>query len=1092
MLFIATIALAYGYYFIAIKDLRKSMQRSFSERAVFVDTYISMMQQQVDAMSKTIEKNYGLRISPEILKARYYNEIGGWGIFPDVRESGSGRINGSCTGSGTFPITQKVAIELSAVFSVDQQIGSAFEYNKSVAWIYYTSAEKFMYIAPDPGINEFHFSTSLYEKPFWLQAAPEHNPDLKQIITGLYDDAAGKGLMITISSPVKPHGRFTGVMSLDLGVDLLRKIVLMGDIAGETILVDENGRIVVRRGDFNINETYNLIPVTDQWFSSNDGCFWMRSELGGGELNILHRIKRTDFYLSAMFRSLFVWSLAGLMLIVFIMVKRDIASKRREALAQLEIKEALQESEARLKAFMENLPSLILIKDHELRPVFANNAYMHYFPFDEWAGKTPDEQFPPDIAEEMKFKDFEAIQKGSVSYEEDWTDMFGVKHNFFTQKFRIERTGKDPMLGVIISDITERKRAEEALQHSEERFKLAMIAVNDGLWDWNVALNKVYFDPRYYTIAGYEPDEFPHEFNEWSRRVHPDDVERTLTSIERHIQGVSSVLDIVFRFRRKDDSWMWIRARGRIVERDIDGRVIRMVGTHTDVTDLKEAEEKLIIFRETVENSTDAIGMSTPQGRHYYQNSAFSNLFGAIGENPPETLYVDKNKGYEVFKTIMSGGRWIGEVQMYSRERETLDIYLRAYANRDDDGKITALVGIHTDITASKKAEAERVRLQDQLSQSQKMESVGRLAGGVAHDFNNMLSVIIGQAELGLMKSNPSDSAHQRLIEIEKAARRSAELTSQLLAFARKQTVAPRVINLNEAISGMITMLRRLIGEDIDLIWKPGKNLWSVRIDPSQIDQILANLCVNSRDAITGTGMIAIETVNETSTDTRSATYSEGIPGDYVMLIVSDTGSGFTSEVYEHIFEPFFTTKSVGKGTGLGLAMVYGIVRQNNGHISVESEPGKGSIFRICFPRERGVQHTEENLSGNVETLSGNETILLVEDEPMLLEMSRTMLEELGYSVIAVSNPADAIKASKDYGSRIKLLITDVVMPGMNGRDLAEKLMASSPELISIYMSGYTADIIAHHGVLENGVNFIQKPFNISELAQKIKKALNG
>jgi PAS domain S-box-containing protein len=964
----ASVAVAAGYYFFAMKDIRRSIEGTFSGRVQFVSTYISMVQQQVDGMSRTIAKNYGSGTAPETSGARYYREHGVWGLSGYAEDKGVESLAGTCTGIGFFPLPASVKNELSAAVSIDSQIKSILAFNKNVVWIYYTSAEKFLYLAPKLRISDYRFSLPEYNRPFWSQAVPENNPGMKQIISDLYEDSVGKGLMITISSPVQVNAKFIGVMSLDLGIDLLRNLSMIGYIPGETILADENGRIVARIGDFSKDETYPLIPIPGSWFSGDDGFFWIRSEIGGGELNMLHRIKKVDYYFAAARRSLFVWSLSGFMIILFALVSRDIKIREREETAQRE--------------------------------------------------------------------------------------------------------------------------SEEALRKSEERFNLAMTAVNDGLWDWNMEDNTVFFDKRYYTLAGYEPDEFPQDFSEWAARVHPEDIERSMNAIDNHVRGRTAVFDIEFRFRRKNGTWMWIRGRGRIVARDSNGKVLRMIGTHTDVTDRREAEDALIIFSETVENSTDAIGISTPQGAHYYQNRAFTDLFGDIVSKPVDTVYVDRATGEEVFKTIMSGGQWAGEVKMYSKNREILEIDLRAYANRNTRGVITAIVGIHTDITEKKHSESEREKLQEQLSQSQKMESVGRLAGGIAHDFNNMLGVIIGQSELALMRCDNSSPVYKRLVEIEKAARRSAELTSQLLAFARKQTVAPRVIDLNEAISGMISMLRRLIGEEIELEWHPGEALWPVRIDPSQINQILANLSVNARDAINGEGKIFIETLNITVDDEQSNSYTEGIPGDYVLLNVRDTGCGFSREVYEHIFEPFFTTKGTGKGTGLGLAMVYGIIRQNSGHVSVESNPGKGTLFRICFPRNRGNIIKDETPDNDSRDEGSNETILLVEDEPMLLEMSRTMLEELGYSVVAVPTPAEAIRMVEG-GSGIKLLITDVIMPGMNGKDLALKIRSVLPEVKSIYMSGYTADIIAHHGVLDEGVNFIQKPFKINELAACIKKALS-
>jgi signal transduction histidine kinase len=379
------------------------------------------------------------------------------------------------------------------------------------------------------------------------------------------------------------------------------------------------------------------------------------------------------------------------------------------------------------------------------------------------------------------------------------------------------------------------------------------------------------------------------------------------------------------------------------------------------------------------------------------------------------------------------------------------------------------------------KAHAEREKLQAQLTQAQKMESVGRLAGGVAHDFNNMLQAILGNAALALEDLPPGSPARESLEEIEKSAQRSADLTRQLLAFARKQTIAPRVLDLNETVAGMLKMLRRLIGEDIELAWRPGAKLWPVKMDPSQIDQVLANLCVNARDAIGGVGQVIIETANTTFDDTYVDTHPEVAAGDYVLLAVSDTGKGMDAATRAHLFEPFFTTKEQGKGTGLGLATVFGIVKQNRGVISVYSEPGQGTTFKIYLPRA-GAAAPRVAPDAARQSPRGVETVLLVEDEEQVLNLGRRLLELQGYTVLVATSPEGPIH----------LLITDVVMPGMNGRQLCERIHASRPELKCLYMSGYTADVIGHHGVLDAGVAFLQKPFTVRSLAEKVREVLGA
>jgi len=397
-----------------------------------------------------------------------------------------------------------------------------------------------------------------------------------------------------------------------------------------------------------------------------------------------------------------------------------------------------------------------------------------------------------------------------------------------------------------------------------------------------------------------------------------------------------------------------------------------------------------------------------------------------------------------------------------------------------------------SDITDRRQAEIKNEKLQAQLLQAQKMEAVGRLAGGVAHDYNNMLSVIIGYAELALDKVDAGDPLHVDLTEIIAAANRSADITRQLLAFARRQTMAPKVIDLNETVEGGLRMLRRLISEDIDLQWRPRGGLWASKIDPAQVDQILANLCVNARDAIRGAGKITIETDNVRFDGAYFADQPDPVSGDYVLLAVSDDGGGMDEKVLSQIFEPFFTTKGVGQGTGLGLATVYGIVRQNNGFINVSSEPGEGTTFRIYLPRHAETIQISPIASKQKIDAGRGETILVVEDEVSVLKLACAILEGLGYSVLAASNANDALTLADAHRGKIDLLITDVIMPEMNGRDLAHGLQALYPQLRVIFMSGYTADVIAHRGMIDEGVHFIQKPFSREKLGLKVNEVLRG
>jgi two-component system, cell cycle sensor histidine kinase and response regulator CckA len=443
---------------------------------------------------------------------------------------------------------------------------------------------------------------------------------------------------------------------------------------------------------------------------------------------------------------------------------------------------------------------------------------------------------------------------------------------------------------------------------------------------------------------------------------------------------------------------------------------------------------------------------------------------------------------------IISGSSKTGETQTFElrmRGRDGAPIWVRlteaAGRNEQDE---PGFRGALSDIGDQKRAEAEQRRLQDQLQQSQKMESVGRLAGGVAHDFNNMLLIILGYTEIALQRVGPEEALHTDLLEIQKAAQRSADLTKQLLAFARRQTVVPKVLDLGATVEGTLKMLRRLIGEDIELVWRPPAGLWPVLMDPSQIDQILTNLCVNAKDAISVAGRITIEAEN---CELDASRYGEPCgfkPGSYVRLSVGDTGCGIGRDIQSLIFEPFFTTKRAGEGTGLGLSTVHGIVQQNHGFVEVESERGEGTQIHVYLPRHDGGAAAAPS-SAELPLPRGQETILLVDDEAAILKVAKSWLGGQGYTVLSATTPREAIQLARQRGEEISMLITDVVMPEMNGHDLAQELLAINPHMKCLFMSGYTADIIADHGVLEAGLNFLQKPFTLRSLAEKTRQALD-
>lgn len=492
-----------------------------------------------------------------------------------------------------------------------------------------------------------------------------------------------------------------------------------------------------------------------------------------------------------------------------------------------------------------------------------------------------------------------------------------------------------------------------------------------------------------------------------------------------------------------------------------------------------------------IEQAAETVVVTDAEGTMQYVNPAFETITGylrqeAIGQNPRLLKSGQQDAAFyrAMWDTISSGRTWKGRI--VNRKKDGTKYVEEATISpvHDESGDIVNYVAVKRDIT-------RELNLEAQLLQAQKMESVGRLAGGVAHDFNNMLSVILGHTEMALEDVPRGGPLRADLEEIQRAAQRSANLTRQLLAFARRQTVAPTVLDLDHTVMGMLNMLRRLIGEHIELVWLPGAHPWLVRIDPAQVDQILANLVVNARDAIPGHGRVTIETGPAILDESFCEEHVGAVPGEYVQLTVSDDGAGIPPDLLEHIFEPFYTTKGVGAGTGLGLATVYGIVDQNQGYIRVASTPGEGTQFHIYLPRHRTAPSAPGVDTPPGEPAGGAETILLVEDEAAILKLNRRVLQRFGYTVLAAATPGEALRLAEDPAQAIDLLVTDVVMPEMTGRALADRISALRPALRCLFMSGYTADAIADHGVLEEGVHFLQKPFSIAQLAARVREVLD-
>jgi PAS domain S-box-containing protein len=652
-----------------------------------------------------------------------------------------------------------------------------------------------------------------------------------------------------------------------------------------------------------------------------------------------------------------------------------------------------------------------------------------------------------------------------------------------------------------VMDMRARRQVQAALQESEQFAKVIADNIPGVLGYWNRDLRCTFANKGYLTWFGRTVEQM--QGIQIQEFLGDELFQKNEPHIRAALRGENSQFERMVIKPNGEIVYIWTQYIAHHVGDEVHG----FFALVTDLTTLKQAQAALIVtetrFRTVIDVSPVPMGMNDGQQNITFLNPAFVQTFGYTQAMIPTltdwwaNAYPDPQYRQWVTDTwdaklehMRQSGGAFSPIEVTVRCNDgTSKIVLASAALISNDVADDHLVVLY-DITAQKQAEAVQAKLEAQLYQSQKMESIGRLAGGVAHDFNNMLSVILGHTELALDEIDPSLPIHVDLVEIWKAAQRSANLTRQLLAFARKQAAAPKVLDLNETVAGTLTMLDRMIGENIDLVWKPAIDLWSVKIDPTQIDQILANLCVNARDAIANIGQITIETGNRIFDAEYCIDHTDCIPGEYVLLSVRDNGCGMSQDIQEHLFEPFFTTKPLGQGTGLGLATVYGIVKQNNGFIHVASELSQGTTFQIYLPRYSVTGVAAADTRVVHATLGGGETILLVEDEPAILKLASTMLTRLGYRVMTAGTPSMAIQIAETHIGEIHLLMTDVVMPEMNGRNLAAHLLARHPRLKRLFMSGYTDEIIAHHGVLEEGVFFIQKPFSMKDLATKVREVI--
>jgi PAS domain S-box-containing protein len=638
----------------------------------------------------------------------------------------------------------------------------------------------------------------------------------------------------------------------------------------------------------------------------------------------------------------------------------------------------------------------------------------------------------------------------------------------------------------VVTDITDQKRTVDALRESEARFRSLIESAPDAIFVQcegrivflNQAAVEMFGAPHADALLGTEVmDRIAPEY-----RKHVLDRIRT----QRETGCRAPLMDQ--EYVRLDGTRISVETTATPIR--FQNRDAHLVFPR-DVTARKRAEAERERLLAAIDQSGEIVVITDTQGSIQYVNPAFERATGygraEVLDQNPRLLKSGKHDAAhyaDLWRTIRSGQTWRGRFVNKRKDGTLYNEEASISPVRDADGRTVNFVAVKRDIS-------EQLQLEAQLQQAQKMESVGRLAGGVAHDFNNMLSIILGNAELALGASAPESAIHADLLEIQRTALRSAELTKQLLAFARKQTVVPQVIDLNDAVATTLKMLRRLIEKNVELIWSPVAGDATVSIDPAQLDQILANLVVNARDAIAEIGTITIATGVTTLTPAQCTRLADAVPGHYVTLAVSDTGCGIDAATLEHIFEPFFTTKGVGEGTGLGLATVYGVVRQSRGFISVASEKGKGAAFTVYLPRQS--REAEKQPSRPAEEIAGTHRgcILFVEDEGSILQMGKRTLERQGHRVITASEPLEALSWAKRYASEVDLLITDIVMPQMSGWELAKQLLALNPKVKLLFISGYASVTAPSSDLLAKGALFLTKPFSLHLLSAKVYEALS-
>lgn len=635
-------------------------------------------------------------------------------------------------------------------------------------------------------------------------------------------------------------------------------------------------------------------------------------------------------------------------------------------------------------------------------------------------------------------------------------------------------------------------RIRRQLVEREELFHLISENAADMIAVVDMEGTRIFNSLSYERVLGYSPEEL--QASSAFEQIHPDDRERVKNAAEdARRSGIGKTLE--YRLHHKNGAWLVLESTSSVI-RNAKGEPEKLVIVNRDITERKRAEEALRRsesgFRSVVEDAPYGIFRASTEGRFLQVNPALRKMLGyelqeeLLGKDLVIEIFLHSGE-YERLIELLTRADEIKDVEMEWKRQDGTPITVRCSGRRtNDENGVPAYFEVFAEDVTEKRV------LEKQLRMAQKMEAIGRLSGGIAHDFNNLLGVIIGYSRVLKKELGPDNPLSEHALEVEKAGQRAASLTKQLLAFSRQQVLTPAIVNLNTLAADMEKMLPRLLGEDIEVSLSLNPLLGNVKADQSQVEQVIMNLAVNARDAMPTGGKLKIQTANVTLDQTYTRNHPGSKAGNYVLLSVTDTGTGMDAATLAHIFEPFFTTKERGKGTGLGLATVYGIVKQSNGYIAVDSAPGKGTSFQIYLPREVGHASAGEQKADSNEKLRGSESILLVEDAEPLRKLAQTFLSAAGFRVSSAENGEDALEVAARYAGTFDLLLTDVVMPGMNGRVLAEHLLRRQPGMKVLYMSGYTDSFIAGHGVLEPGTHLLHKPFTEEVLIQKVRQVLDG